>query len=586
MSRLFGVVLLSAVAAAAQTGRWEGSIELPGQVPAVTVDLLEQANGWRGTIDIPAQGARNFKLTEVTIEQGNVSFKLPGVPGDPQFLGRISESNDSIAGTFSQSGSRFPFSLKLNKDALASDLGPSQTKPAPQGVPGEGLEGVWLGTLNAGLADLRLLARFSLDEADQWQGTLDSIDQGAAGLEITTIEFDGEILEFEMRWPRASFEGRMSADGATLAGAWRQNGQEMPLDFKRQAGEPELARPQEPKRPFPYREEEVEYRNAADVKFAGTLTLPTGDGPFPAALLVTGSGAQDRNETIMGHKPFLVLSDQLTRNGFAVLRVDDRGVGGSSGDLTQVNTSDLAGDALAGLAFLRSRDEVDPKCTGLIGHSEGAMVATLAASQSEDVAFVVGLAHPGLVGEELIYLQSRLIMKNVPGGAQIAEAHQALQKRIFEIVKSEPDPVKANARIRALVEDDIDEIATGQPAEAVEAIKQSAGALRVNPWFRSFLTFDPLEALPSVSRPVLLLSGENDLQVPPDANAPPLRAALEASGNQDFEIAILPKLNHLFQTSLSGMPQEYASINETFAPAALERISDWLKQKSSIDPKP
>ena len=585
--RLAALALLLVIAAVAQTGRWEGSIELPGQSLAMTVDLLQQADGWQGTIDIPAQGARNFALGDVKVEQGQVSFKLTGVPGEPQFLGKIGESGDLMKGTFSQAGTRFPFTVTLNDSVEAADLGPSQIRPAPEGIPGEGLEGVWLGVLDGGVVDLRLVARFSLDDAGAWQRTVDSIDQGAAGLEIKTIEFDGETLKFELRRPQAGYEGRMSADGSTLAGAWSQNGREMPLDFKRQAGEPELARPQEPKRPFPYREEQVEYRNPdAGVTFAGTLTLPKGEGPFPAVLLLTGSGPQDRDETIMGHKPFLVLSDHLTRRGFAVLRADDRGVGGSSGNLTQVDTSMLAGDALAGLAFLRARAEVDPKRVGLVGHSEGAMVATLAASQSADIAFVVGLAHPGLVGEELIYLQSKLMMRNVPGGPQMAEANQKLQARIFEVVKSEPNLEKATDRIRAVVEDDIDEIAQGQPAEIVAAIKQSAVAIVVNPWFRSFLTFDPVKALSGVSRPLLLLFGEYDLQVPPDANSPPLRAALETSGHADFEIAILPKLNHLFQTSQSGMPQEYASIEETFAPAALDRIAHWLEQKSSADPKP
>src|SRR5712691_5734789 len=240
--------------------------------------------------------------------------------------------------------------------------------------------------------------------------------------------------------PRLSgaYEGQLAAGGAQIAGEWKQNGASLPLTLTRAGKLPVLRRPQEPKKPYPYREEEVAYDNKqGHSHLVGTLTLPRSGGPFPAALLITGSGQQDRDEALMGHRPFLVLADYLTRRGIAVLRVDDRGVGGSTGEVARATTEDFAGDVLAGVAYLKTRKEIDPKRIGLIGHSEGGVIAPLCAARSRDVAFMVMLAGTGLPGEEILYRQGELILKAMGASPAVVTQQRMAQERLFAVLKRE-----------------------------------------------------------------------------------------------------------------------------------------------------
>jgi pimeloyl-ACP methyl ester carboxylesterase len=338
-----------------------------------------------------------------------------------------------------------------------------------------------------------------------------------------------------------------------------------------------LNRPQEPKKPYPYDEEEVDYENKRDgVKLAGTLTLPRGKGPFPAALLITGSGPQDRNESLLGHKPFLVLADYLTRQGIVVLRVDDRGVGGSTGSVPDSTTENFAADVTTGIEFLKTRKEIDPKHIGLIGHSEGGLIAPLVAAQNGDVAFIVLMAGTGLTGEEILYLQGALILKAGGASAEQLAKQRATQEGMFKILKEEKDPATAEKRLHEELSRNLTEEAKKKSEQAIAAQIKRANT----PWFRYFLTLDPRPALRKVKCPVLALNGENDLQVPATENLREIEAALKAGGNKDVTIVSLPKLNHLFQTSETGSMSEYAKIEETIAPVALKTIGDWVLKRT------
>jgi len=440
------------------------------------------------------------------------------------------------------------------------------------------ITGDWAGALEVGAARLHLILHVTRGDGGALRATMDSVDQGANGIPVDVISVQGRSLHFEMNALGASYDGTLSDDGTELAGDFTQRGMKLPLRLTRTDDASALApkRPQEPKPPYPYASEDLTYANpAAGVTLAGTLTLPVGAGPHPVVLLISGSGPQDRDEFLMRHRPFLVLADHLTRNGVAVLRVDDRGVGKSTGVFATATTEDFASDALAGIAYLKTRRELDPKRIGLVGHSEGGYVAPMAATRSPDVAFIVLLAGPGVPIGVLLREQARLLLE--AGGADPAfiDMNERTQERMFEIVRRESDPTAAAPMLQAEVDALLGRLS---PAER-DAAKGSAEAsvTMVNsPWFRYLLTYDPARTLRRVKVPVLALNGELDLQVPPAQNLPAIAKALHQGGNEDVETAVLPKLNHLFQTATTGSLAEYGTIEETMSPLALDRISTWI----------
>jgi pimeloyl-ACP methyl ester carboxylesterase len=431
---------------------------------------------------------------------------------------------------------------------------------------GPGVEGNWMGTLDTGSTKLRLFLKVAKTADGSLSAKMDSLDQGAKDMPVSSIAQTGMVLKFEMQRIGGAYVGRLNADGSELSGNWHQSDATLPLVFRRTDKPPALSRPQEPKKPYPYSEVEVTYENKpGGAKLAGTLTLPSGFGPFPAVLLITGSGQQDRDEAIMGHRPFLVLADHLTRKGIAVLRVDDRGVGGSTGEVKTATTEDFAGDVLAGVEFLKNRGKpIDPHKIGLIGHSEGGTIAPMAATRSSDVAFIVMMAGTGVPGDEILMAQVAGLSKAAGVPAAAIAKNLDLERQILDIVKQESDPKAREARLREWK----DKSAPQMPDAQVQAV--------MTPWMRFFVTFDPATALRKVACPVLALNGERDLQVPPDLNLPAIDKALKAGGNHDYQIVKLPKLNHLFQTSQTGAMDEYARIEETIAPGALETMSTWI----------
>jgi fermentation-respiration switch protein FrsA (DUF1100 family) len=455
-----------------------------------------------------------------------------------------------------------------------------------KGAEKEGIEGIWMGTLKVSVVELRIVFKISANADGTLAATIDSPDQGAEDIPVNKVTFENGKFYLETKTIHGSYEGNMKEDGS-IEGTWRQGGLSFPLLLKRTDEAPKLHRPQEPKKPYPYVEEEVSYENEeAGIKLAGTLTFPHSEGPFPAVILITGSGGQDRNETVCGHRPFLVLADYLTRKGIAVLRVDDRGVGGSTGNLLEVTSEDFAGDVLVGVKYLKGRKEVNPKKIGLIGHSEGGIIAPIAAVRSSDVAFIVLMAGTGLTGEEIIYLQSDLILKTVGASDKVLAMQRTSSEQIFEILKHEKDNTAAEKKIRKIMTDILGKLSKEEKDAlgASEATIEIQLKMLLSRWCRFFLTYDPKTALMKVKCPVLAINGQLDLQVPPKENLSAIKEALRTGGNTNYTIQELPKHNHLFQRAQTGAISEYAKIEETISPIALKAISQWiLKQTSRVN---
>jgi hypothetical protein len=371
-----------------------------------------------------------------------------------------------------------------------------------------------------------------------------------------------------------TFRGLLK-EGA-LAGMLTQGGQSFP--FTLEAGAPKASakpavvrRPQEPQAPFPYEVAQVRFPGGGPgVTLSGTLSIPKGAGPFPAVILVAGSGPNDRDEKVFGHRPFLVLADHLARHGIASLRYDKRGIGESTGSFAAATTFDFAADAEQALAFLKTRPEVDGKAMGLVGHSEGGLVGPIVASRTPLASFLVLLGGPGVTGEEILYAQAELLAKAEGAPATALQAQRAQQEKLFTCLKQHPEG--AREPLRALLTEGL----SPERLKAAEAgVNAQIGQLD-SPWFRTFLTLDPGPYLRKVKVPVLALFGEKDLQVPPAQSRVPMERALRDAGNGRAEVRVLTGLNHLFQPAVTGGTSEYAASEITMDPGALKAISAWI----------
>jgi len=450
-------------------------------------------------------------------------------------------------------------------------------------TPALNVDGNWLATLTVSDVKLRLILKVE-KSANGYAAKFDSPDQGAVDLPIDSIVLDGKKLTFSAAKFDITYEGTLNEAGDEISGIFKQRSGSTPMVFKRIAALPTLNRPQEPKKPYPYDEQEVSYRNEKDnVKIAGTLTLPRSAGPHPVVLLITGSGSQDRNETIAGHHPFLLLADYLTRNGIAVLRVDDRGIGGTDTGSLSATSENFAEDVLAGVSFLKQRKEIDPKMIGLIGHSEGGMIAPMVAARSKDVAFIVLLAGLGQTGEDVIYTQTELIHKAQGTPPETLTHIVSLSRRINAVVKSETD----GKRIEQRINEEVAAYAGTLSEPEKQLFDPAAAAIKTfmpmykTPWYRYFIMFDPRPVLKNVRVPVLALNGEHDLQVAWKENLDLIAASLKAGGNENVTTKAFPKLNHLFQTSPTGLLSEYSQIEETMSPEVLKTMSDWILTRTS-----
>jgi pimeloyl-ACP methyl ester carboxylesterase len=549
-------------------GAWSGTLQVARGVSLrIVLKVTKSADGaLAATFASPDQGPGAMPVDAVALDGDTLTFAVNRIGGT--YRGTRNAAGDVIDGTWTQLGNRYPLTLKPGDGA--------STVAVP-----EALVGLWQGKLVLpGGTALRLVLRVEAKEGRR-TAVLDSPDQGVNGIPVTAIALDGDAVTFANRGIGGSYAGTLDRAKGVITGTWTQPTVKAPLELKKTEKVEEARRPQNPKPPFPYRAEDVTYRNdAASLTLAGTLTLPPGDGPFPAVVLLTGSGPQDRDETLMGHKPFLVLADALARRGIAVLRSDDRGVGGSGGSMATATSHDFADDALAAFTYLKTRKEIDPRRIGLVGHSEGGLIAPLVAVRADDVAFLVLLAGTGVPGSEIVLKQNELIARAAGASEESIRKQVEGLRTAIEAIAAEPDDDAVAARIRpAILEILSGEGKTGGVAGDLAGVEAMVKQL-TSPWFRTFLALDPRLALARVKCPVLALNGEKDLQVPPSQNLPEIAKALASGGNPAVTIKELPGLNHLFQPAKTGAPSEYAVIETTFDPEALTLIADWVLERA------
>ena len=463
-----------------------------------------------------------------------------------------------------------------------SESSPPSAPPGPPAAPpAHDITGHWEGVIQTPAAALGIRMDLARD-GDDWTGTIDIPMQGAAGLPLKSIRINGEQIRFAITGVPGDPTFRGKIEKAKITGTFTQAGQTMPFELGREpvAAAARPKRPQEPKPPFPYKAEDVTYPSG-DIQLAATLTLPDGPGPHPAVVLITGSGPQNRDEELMGHKPFLVLADHLTRAGVAVLRADDRGVGQSTGNFATATTRDFADDALAGVAFLKARNDIATDRIGLIGHSEGGIAAPLAATQSDDVAFIILLAGSGVPGIEVSQSQVAYTLRSTGLSDERIQWQLAFNRALLELLQTHTDADAISREARRVAQEHLAKASETVRAEVgtAEQLLDSVKTVmpRPSPWLRFFLSHDPAPVLARVKVPVLAIVGELDTQVDPDLNMPAIEAAL--ADNADATTTRLPGLNHLFQKATTGSVAEYARIEETMNPAALELIAKWINQR-------
>ena len=434
--------------------------------------------------------------------------------------------------------------------------------------------GMWQGSIQVA-PTTELTAYFDLKgTTPALTGTMSVPQQTGTSFPLSSIVVRHDSLLLAADALKGRFAGQLSADGQQAAGVWFQNGRQLPLTLRRTTEQAKAAaaprRPQTPQGPFPYRSQDLTFPNKkAGFNLAGTLTLPAGKGPFPAVVLVSGSGPQDRNETILGHQPFLVLADYLTRRGFAVLRYDDRGVGQSKGTFKNALTTDFTTDAQAAMAYLRTRPDIRTHQVALMGHSEGGSVVWQAAAQPGGPDLAVALAGPGVAGDAVLLRQQKDLARAQGADSAAIGANYRLSHALFAELHRVPATMPADELAAKLAA-----VAQQQPGLNAATAQQLAGTYSA-PWMRAFLLSTQASYLAKIKCPVLALNGTNDLQVAADENLPAIARGLQAAHNRDVTTRALPQLNHLFQTDPAAKA-DYGSIEETFAPIALQAIGDWL----------
>jgi pimeloyl-ACP methyl ester carboxylesterase len=542
-------------------GHWAGTLKSADAALHIVLHLTKSPDGQlHAKLDSLDQAVYNIDATAVTHTDTAITFEVPNAGAT--FEGKLTASRQSIEGIWSQSGVAIPITFHREAPGIAGRKSDAFFTS----------EGTWQGALETPGLRLRLQLHITHDDKKQLVAALDSLDQGVSGMPATKVSQKDATLNFEIPGVGGAYEGTISAAKDSISGSWLQSEIPQKLNFVRQDQPLEINRPQNPVKPYAYVDEDVTFPNAkANIALAGTLTTPRTAGPFPTILLIAGSGPHDRDESLAGHKPFLVLADALTRNGYAVLRYDKRGIGNSAGEYAAATTEDFASDAEAAITYLKTRRDLNMKKFGVIGHSEGGLIASmLAARNPQQISWLVLLATPGLKGEETLLLQSKLIAQaGGLGDPQIA-ASLAFDREAYYLVRQEHDSATLEKKLNDLVR------TSGMAAALPPPALQSQIRMISSPWFRFFLDYDPAVTLKKVSCPVLVLDGEKDLQVPSAENLPVIQAALEAGENKTFEVMEVPGLNHLFQRSETGSPSEYGVIQETFAPEALNKIITWL----------
>jgi len=551
-------------------GDWHGSLATPiGDLMLIIVIEQNDDGTLSAHMESPDQApGQEIPISEVAVVDDHLIIKVQMIGASIE--ADWDESSSTWIGTFAQ-GMNIPITLKPGRP---------QAKPII-----DGLDGDWHATINRNGVDLRLILHITTNE----QGTaakLDSPDAMANDIPVSDLARDGDTIRYTIKIVKGHFVGTLT-DPDTITGTWTLPDQE-PLEviYTRTNEEPaERLRPQVPTEPYGYAVQEVTFENslAEGVTLAGTLTLPEGDGPFPAAILISGSGPQDRDETVFGHQPFLVLADALTKQGVAVLRYDDRGTAESTGDYSTATSADFATDANAALAYLLTRTDINPNAIGFVGHSEGGLIAPLAitdpalgAHAEHPIAFMVMLAGPGTSSLQIVRSQARLVGLSQGLAEEEITKNESITTIIQQAIADSSSVEDAKDKVRALLTSETLEALGVDESQIETMIAQST-----SPWTRYFLGYDPANYLPNITIPILALNGQLDLQVPAPENLAGLRALLK--DHPDATITELEGLNHMFQHATTGALGEYNDIEETFAPEAMQIIADWINQRFGND---
>lgn len=439
--------------------------------------------------------------------------------------------------------------------------------------------GDWKGSLEVNGQSIPLIFHLKTDDKGEWTGSFDSPKQMVYDIAFDKITIKEQDLRLEVTVANVVYEGKLKEAGAAIEGEWLQGGAAFPLRLTRTQSTV-LKRPQTPKAPFPYDVETVEFSNKkAGINLAGTITLPAGKQNCPAVVLISGSGPQDRNSTILKHQPFWVLADYLTRQGMVVLRVDDRGVGESGGTFSGATSADFATDVAAAFAYLQKHPRVNSNKVGLLGHSEGGVIAPMVASTEKEVAFIVLLAGPGQSGSEVLrqqnYDMTMLATKNVA----LAQKQSKVLEKLYALVLAPENQDQSTSEIMQLLKAPLEELSDDDREKlgwTNAVVAQIVAQLRT-PWFQYFLATNPQDYLQKVSCPVLAINGEKDLQVHAN-NLEAIEEALKQGKNKNYSIQAFPNLNHLLQTAETGAVAEYVKIEETMAPEVLAAIHLWLEK--------
>jgi len=545
-------------------GDWYGTVSRP---PGITYRLgfhfAETSPGtFSGSVESPDMGAPKTPLAEVTFADNTLSFAIPA-------------SRTSFKGSWDAAAGAWVGDYNHPAGASQLKLVSGVMPPMPPLPAVAGLDGRWEGKVQAALP---VVLRVKTDAS----GTIARLDMPgqATDIPLATLARAGARVTFSIAGYAMTYGGDLSADGSTITGAVSQVGQALPLVLTHTSSDFSPAvlsqRPQTPRKPYPYKEEEVVFDNAAapGVKLACSLTSPNSPGPHPAAVLISGSGPQDRDATVLGHKTFLVLADHLTRKGIAVLRCDDRGVAKSTGDFTKATLDDFASDAEASFNFLHTRSDIDPNRIGLIGHSLGTMIGAQTAAKRPDVAFLVMLAAAGVPGREISIDQQQAIARADGMPDRFLASSGALWRKVVAIVNSSADNASVRSSVLALL---LAEGPSAYPTGMTEATAKAEADRVSSDYVRGIQAYDPTKVLSNARMPILAMNGALDVQATPDLNLGGLRKIL--AKHSDATVLEMPGLNHAFQHAKTGAMSEYAEIEETFAPEALETISRWIVKR-------
>lgn len=548
--------LASAQSITDRSGDWLATLETPGGNIRLQVTVtLDENGGQTAVLESLDQAPGQFiPISTVLITQDRFEFTIAAIGAS--FEGEWNDAEASYDGVFTQ-GMQIPTSFARPTEDAAVFI--------------DGLDGRWEGQLIRNDTELDFVLNIQTGE-DGTRATLDSVSQAAYDIPVRNLHRSGDAVSFQVPAANVTYQGQL--DGVTLSGDWMRPGFEtVTVSFERVSTTVEiLNRPQTPQAPFPYTIEEIRIDNpdAEGVTLAGSLTLPEGEGPFPGVVLISGSGPQDRDESVWTHQPFAVLADQLTRQGIAVLRYDDRGFADSTGDFATATSYDFASDAAAIADWMRNHPHIN--AVGLAGHSEGGLIAPIVAAEHSETAFVIVLAGPGTPGHRFIIDQ--IVANSDAMGIDPAETRTRVEimEGLVDAVRHARDRESAEAALEGLLTDEnlaILQVPVDQKTSFINSMSRD--------WYRTLVNYDPADWFAQMDQPVLALQGTLDLQIVAEPNVAGLETLL--ADNPDAQIVVLEGRNHLFQNAQTGLMTEYAQIEETFDPEVMALIADWINER-------